>query len=158
MTDDVTAQPAGKIANIGAMIASGGAIVAAACALISTIQTLKVVQTDAQQRLFGLKLEACDSFSATMTTISANPMLGAMDADKRGKAILNANRLTMLFPDQVKKASLNFINQMDIVFADKNGGPRDVPTAMKLGALMQSAVELSMACQNDIQKTVEGLG
>jgi hypothetical protein len=142
-----------KFATISAVISSAGAVVAAACAIISTNQVLKAVQIDAQEKVFALKLDACDSFDETTTTISTNPMVAASNDENRLKVIHSANRLIMLFPDHVRDAGQKFINQMDVVYAARHGGAQDVPLSMKLGSLLQATVELEQACQDDIRKS-----
>jgi len=142
------------LATTGAVISSIAAVISSACAIISTNQVLKAVQTDAQEKIFALKLEQCDSFGETMTTISTNPMVAASNDENRKKVVHSANRLIMLFPDDVKSAGLTFINQMDIVYAAAgHGGSQDDPLSMKVGSLIQAAVELEQACQNDISKS-----
>lgn len=141
-----------KLATISAVISSAGAVVAATCAIISTSHLLAAVQIDAQQKVFALKLEACDSFGETTTAISTNPIIAASSGDDRRKMVRSANRLVMLFPEQVRSAGLRFINQMDIVRAARPAGPQDVALSMKLGSVVQSAIELEQACQNDLRK------
>ena len=153
---DTPPTSAPRFATIGAAISSACAIVAAACAIISTNQVLKAVQTDAREKVFALKLEACDSFDETTTAISMNPLVAASDGEDRRKVVHSANRLIMLFPDRVIKAGQKFSNQMDIVYAARHGGPQDVPLSMKLGSLVQATVGLEQACQDDIRMSANG--
>jgi hypothetical protein len=145
-----------RLATISTVISTAGAVVAAACAIISTNQVLKAVQIDAQGKVFALKLDACDSFGETTATVSSDPLLAASDAAGRRKIVRSANRLIMLFPEDVKSAGLKFINQIEIVYAARNGGPRDLPLNMALGSMMQAAIELEQACQSDIRKSAQG--
>ena len=141
-----------KLATISAVISSAGAVVAATCAIISTSHVLAAVQIDAQEKVFALKLEACDSFDETTTAISTNPMIAASTGDDRQKMVQSANRMNMLFPDPVRSAGLKFINQMDLVRAAQPASSQDVALGMKLGSVVQSAIELEQACQNEIRK------
>jgi hypothetical protein len=148
MVTDTTAPLAtSRLATISIVISTAGAVVAALCAIISTNQVLKAVQIDAQGKIFALKLEACDSFGEVTATVSSNPLIAASnDADRR-KIVRSANRLIMLFPHEVKRAGLKFINQLDIVYAAQHGGPHDLPLNMKLGSVMQAAIELDVSFQ-----------
>src|SRR3954469_23349789 len=153
MTSAEPSAPTSRFATVSAVISSAAAVVAAACAIISTSQVLNTVQTDAQEKLFALKLDACLAFADTATTISTNPIAAASDIETRRKAVNGANRLMMIFPDQVRDASLKFINHLDIVYAARPTGPQDLSFNGKLASLTQAAIDLQQACQSDIAKT-----
>lgn len=154
MTDESTSTTP-LFATIGAVISSGGAVIAAACAIISTSHLLKSAEIDAQEKYFGRKFDACEDFAETENALATNPMIAASNDENRRKAILRANRLVMLFPDHVKDAGEKFVNNMDIVYAANRGGSEDTPLGMKAGSLVQAAIVLEEACQADISRSAQ---